>query len=119
MLALGVLHLLSSILTLASFGLSSVADTYIIRTLEPLCSALLLYLIHGHRRTPAEVVLLAAVAVGTASVLLTGPQPDRGLALTGFTQQHEAVQLPGECLFKRVFGGYKNTAVRWVGLAGQ
>jgi drug/metabolite transporter (DMT)-like permease len=78
-LALGLLHLMSSILTLASFGLSSVSETYIIRTLEPICSCLLLYFLHGQKRTPTEQLLLAVVAGATAAVVLAGPQPDKGL----------------------------------------
>lgn len=79
-LALGVLHLVSSILTLASFGLSGVSDTYIIRSLEPIVSCFILYILHGQKRTVQELLLLTVVAVATAAVVLAGPQPDKELA---------------------------------------
>lgn len=74
-LALGLLHLMSSTLTLASFGMSNVSHTYIIRTLEPIISCGLLYVIHGHKRSLAEVALLAVVAGATACGVLAGQQP--------------------------------------------
>lgn len=78
LLALGLLHLFVSTLTLASFGLSSIADTYIVRTLEPLCTSLLLYMVHGQRRTPLQLLLLGVVGAGTAAVVLRGVHPNQG-----------------------------------------
>lgn len=83
---------MSSILTLASFGLSSVSETYIIRTLEPICSCLLLYVLHGQKRTPTELLLLAVVAGATAAVVLTGPQPDKGLLLSNALEYEHVSQ---------------------------
>jgi drug/metabolite transporter (DMT)-like permease len=97
-----VLHLLSSILTLASFGLSSVANTYIIRTLEPIMSCCLLYLLHGQRRSLLELLLLAVVAGATACVVLMGNPADKPLVLSSLlhasdaAQQLKSLQMPGE-----------------------
>jgi drug/metabolite transporter (DMT)-like permease len=91
-LALGLLHLMSSILTLASFGLSSVSETYIIRTLEPICSCMLLYFLHGQKRTPTELLLLAVVAGATAAAVLAGPQPDKGLQISDALEGEHASQ---------------------------
>jgi drug/metabolite transporter (DMT)-like permease len=74
-LALGLLHFMSSTLTLASFGMSTVSHTYIIRTLEPIISCGLLYVIHGHQCSLSELALLAVVAGATACGVLAGQQP--------------------------------------------
>lgn len=87
-LALGLLHLMSSTLTLASFGMSTVSHTYIIRTLEPIISCVLLYVIYGQKRSLQELGLLAAVAVATAFGVL-GPQQQEQQLL------HETVDSTG------------------------
>jgi drug/metabolite transporter (DMT)-like permease len=81
-LALGLLHLVSSTLTLASFGMSTVSHTYIIRTLEPIISCGMLYVIHGRKRSLTEVALLAVVAGATACGVLAGPQPVQQVLLS-------------------------------------
>jgi len=109
-LALGVLQLVSSILTLASFSISSVSYTYIVRSLEPIFSCILLFIVKGQDRSTTQLLLLAAVAVSTTSVVMNSPQQDKGTAFrsllqTGepFTQhQHQNVDSSGTHAFKQV-----------------
>jgi drug/metabolite transporter (DMT)-like permease len=105
-LALGFLHLMSSTLTLASFGMSTVSHTYIIRTLEPIITCGLLYVIHGHKRSLTEVALLAVVAGATACGVLAGQQPvqhvllntdDSDALVPGLISSHSLSGMFGRC----------------------
>jgi drug/metabolite transporter (DMT)-like permease len=69
-LALAALNVLGGALTLASFALSSVSFTYIVRTLEPLCSCVLLAAVQLRQPcSPTEFVLLLLVATSTCCVV--------------------------------------------------
>lgn len=85
-LALGVLGLISSILTLASFSISSVSYTYIVRSLEPIFSCIILYIVKGQERSATQLLLLAAVAVSTTSVVMISPQQDKATAFSSLLQ---------------------------------
>jgi hypothetical protein len=81
LLALGVLQLLSSVLTLASFRLSSVPFTYIVRTLEPLCSYVLVCLLQQRNCSLWEILLLGTVAGSTCCVVRGAGQPGNAVGV--------------------------------------
>lgn len=68
-LVLAALQLLSIILTLGSFGISSVSHTYMLRTLEPVFSLLLMFLVLGKRASLREMVLVCSVVFSMGCVL--------------------------------------------------
>ena len=84
---LGALQLLSSILTLGSFGLAGVTETFMVRAIEPLCSCALLCFLYQRRCSGRELFLLTVVVVGAWCVLW--PQT------TNSSGVHNAVQQLG------------------------
>lgn len=77
-LALAVLQLLSSVLTLGSLGLAGVSGTYIIRALEPICSCVLLCILHKRRSSVREVVLVSVVVISIWCVVHKDKVPATG-----------------------------------------
>ena len=84
---LGALQLLSSILTLGSFGLAGVAETYMVRAIEPLCSCALLCFLYQRRCSSRELLLLTVVVVGVWCVVWPRAPNNSGV--------HIDVQQPG------------------------
>lgn len=98
-LALGVLQVLSSMLTLGSFGLAGVSETYIVRALEPICSCVLSCLLHKRRTSARELVLVSVVVGAIWCVVSTQNTSARGVKGPGastHTMYHGAwsCQLP-------------------------
>lgn len=75
MLGLGMLQCMVSLLTLASFAATSVADTLVVRMLEPVCSCILVFVVHGRKCTRSELLLSAVTGLATAHVVLAGGHP--------------------------------------------
>jgi hypothetical protein len=71
-LLLGLLHFIATILSFASYALSSVSWTYVFRTLEPLCSAAIQFIVFGETCTVVELGLLMLVAASVAMVAMPG-----------------------------------------------
>lgn len=69
---LGVLQLLSILLTLGSFGITSVSHTYILRTLEPVFSLVLVWFVWQRKSSFKELVLVCLV-VGSIVCVVHSP----------------------------------------------
>lgn len=72
-LLLGLLNVLSTILGVSSYALSSVSWTYVFRTVEPLCTAVFQFLVFGQTCTTVELCLLLLVVGSVATVAMPGP----------------------------------------------
>ena len=103
-LALGVLQVLSSMLTLGSFGLAGVSETYIVRALEPICSCVLSCLLHKRRTSARELVLVSVVVGAIWCVVSTQNTAARGVNGPG-ASAHTIFDGAWSCSAATVTGG--------------